>query len=117
MTTDEIVEAWFGADTDDRLATLDERLARWRALEEEPAMPDVETIDPIALADRLRSFADEIVEPLRCMHPAGGLGPGTHCAACCYGTGLIVTDATDQAIAEAARAMRAAETMLRQVPT
>lgn len=74
---------------------------------------EVVTVDPgIALAKRMRDFADELVDPMVCRQPAGGLGPGTHCAACCYGTGLIITCDEDQALVDAGRALHAAATVL-----
>lgn len=45
-----------------------------------------------------------------CREPAGGLGPGTHCAACCYGTGYVVTceeeDELVRALSDAQSALR-----------
>lgn len=66
------------------------------------------------LADRMAAFAKELVDPLLCTQPAGGLGPGTHCAACCYGTGVVITCEEDQAVLDAGLALlRAAELVRR----
>lgn len=46
-----------------------------------------------------------ILKSMECVSPAGGLGPGTHCAACCYGTGYDVHDWDDVALVNAALAV------------
>lgn len=38
-----------------------------------------------------QAVVDEALAIFECREPGGGLGPGTHCAACCYGTGYVVT--------------------------
>lgn len=61
-----------------------------------------------ALADRMVAFANELIAPMLCTTPAYGVPGAIHCAACCYGTGIIVTCAEDQAIADAATALHKA---------
>lgn len=58
-------------------------------------------------------YADELDGDLVCTSPAGGLGPGSHCAACCYGTGRIITNRSEQAMADAADALRRSARELR----
>lgn len=41
--------------------------------------------------DNAKRAVDEALAIFECTTPAGGLGVGTHCAACCYGTGYVVT--------------------------
>jgi hypothetical protein len=79
-----------------------------RVIEQEAAPPSTAT----EAADRM-AFADEIVDPLICRTPAYGVPGHAHCAACCYGTGLIITCAEDEAIADAAKALQHAAALLR----
>lgn len=66
-----------------------------------------------AEADRMDEYADELDGDLVCTTPGGGLGPGSHCAACCYGTGRIITNRSEQAMADAADALRRSARELR----
>lgn len=43
------------------------------------------------ILDRASRAVADALDIFECRTPAGGLGPGTHCAACCYGTGYLVT--------------------------
>jgi hypothetical protein len=43
------------------------------------------------ILDQAQEAAAAALAIFECTKPAGGLGPGTHCAACCYGTGYVVT--------------------------
>lgn len=60
------------------------------------------------LAERLERLADELVDPMVCREPAYGAPGRAHCAACCYGTLLVITCEEDQACADAAKAMHRA---------
>ena len=66
-----------------------------------------------AMADQLEALAHQLVEPLVCRTPAYGAPGRDHCAACCYGTGYVVTCAEDQQLVDAADAMRTAARQLR----
>lgn len=76
-------------------ATSEERAAlrRSRAIEE---------------VRRLRALAEEIVEPLICLDPGYGAPGYPHCAACCYGRGVVPTCEADDLVIAAATAMEAA---------
>lgn len=65
------------------------------------------------LADRLEHLADELVDPMVCRDPAYGAPGYDHCAACCYGTGYVVTCPEDQQLVDTATAMTAAARQLR----
>lgn len=54
---------------------------------------------------RLRAFANEIVDPLICRDPAYGAPGIAHCAACCSGTGFVITNEADQAVVDASEAL------------
>lgn len=41
--------------------------------------------------DETLAVAERLAATYECTSPAGGLGPGSHCAACCYGTGIEAT--------------------------
>lgn len=41
--------------------------------------------------DDTTAVAERLAADYECTSPAGGLGPGTHCAACCYGSGIEAT--------------------------
>jgi hypothetical protein len=41
--------------------------------------------------DMTLEVAERLAKAYECTTPAGGLGPGTHCAACCYNTGIAAT--------------------------
>lgn len=49
--------------------------------------------EPLGLhrLDETLATAERLAALFECTTPAGGLGPGTHCAACCYGTGIAAT--------------------------
>jgi hypothetical protein len=64
------------------------------------------------MAKRMRAFAEELVDPMICRTPAYGVPGFAHCAACCYGTGLVITDEVDEAIAAAATALHNAAGLL-----
>lgn len=64
------------------------------------------------LGRRMKMLADEIVDPLICRTPAHGAPGRPHCAACCYGTGVIITCEEDQAMVDAAKALHRAADML-----
>lgn len=49
-----------------------------------------------------KAEAVRVLKAMECRSPAGGLGPGTHCAACCYGTGYDVRDWDDVELVSAA---------------
>jgi hypothetical protein len=68
--------------------------------------------DPIKWAARMTAFADELIDPMICREPAYGVPGRAHCAACCYGTGLVITCEAEQAIADAAEALRNAARFL-----
>lgn len=70
----------------------------------------------VALADRLAELADELLDPLICRDPAYGVPGRAHCAACCYGTGLIITCDEEEQIANTAKAMTALATAFRTDP-
>lgn len=61
-----------------------------------------------SLADRMIAFANELIEPMLCTTPAYGVPGHPHCAACCYGTGIVITCKEEQAIADAADALHKA---------
>jgi hypothetical protein len=65
------------------------------------------------LADRLEAFAAELLAPLRCTTPAGNPEPGMHCAACCYGTGYLLTCEEDQLVLDLADQARTVAAALR----
>ena len=67
------------------------------------------------LVVKLRLFADELDGPLECKWPAYGVPGHAHCAACCYGTGRIITCDSDQALADAADALRHAALVIDEV--
>jgi hypothetical protein len=58
------------------------------------------------LAAVLWSVADEIEDPYICRSPAYGVPGHAHCAACCYGTGVIVTCREDEIDVDRAIALR-----------
>lgn len=64
------------------------------------------------LADRLDALAAE-VEPPRCTTPAYGVPGHAHCAACCYGTGYVLTCREDEQALQTATAMRSLARVLR----
>jgi hypothetical protein len=65
------------------------------------------------LAKRMSDFADELIDPMICQSPAYGAPGYAHCAACCYGTGVIITCDEDQAIYNAVLALhQAADALL-----
>lgn len=59
----------------------------------------------VDLAERLDAFAEELIAPLICRDPAYGAPGFAHCAACCRGTGLVLTCQQDQDIADLVFAM------------
>lgn len=76
----------------------------------EPVLPDdfaEAEAGPMALGNRLTQMANELLEPMLCKTPAYGYpgAPGGHCAACCYGTGVVITCDEDRLIYEAAEAL------------
>lgn len=76
-------------------------------------MADVPTLEQRRdLSDRLIALANELIEPMLCTQPGGGVYPGGHCAACCYGTLLIITCQDDQDVADTAKAMEKVARML-----
>jgi hypothetical protein len=66
-------------------------------------VPDLDT-----LLARMRVLADDLDGPLQCTHPAYGVPGYAHCAACCGNTGQVITNAEEQAMADAAQALRRA---------
>lgn len=64
------------------------------------------------LAARVVALADELIDPLICRTPAYGAPGHPHCAACCYGTGLIITDDDEQFVADTTLAMHRIAAML-----
>lgn len=66
-----------------------------------------------ALVEKLLSFADELDSDLECTTPAYGVPGHAHCAACCYGTGRIITNASEGARADAADALRRSAAIIR----
>lgn len=69
------------------------------------------------LAERLDALATDLIEPLRCLQPAYGIPGRDHCAACCYGTGVVITCKEDQLVVNTADAMRETAKMLRGTST
>lgn len=65
-----------------------------------------------ARAARIRRFADDLVDHLVCRTPGYGVPGHPHCAACCYGTGVIITCDEDQALVDAAKALHYAADLL-----
>lgn len=65
------------------------------------------------LVERMVTLADEIMDPLLCRQPAYGAPGYAHCAACCYGTGYVVTCDEEQAMVEAANALTKAAALIR----
>lgn len=53
--------------------------------------------------DQLMDDLDKLIDVTECKTPGGGLGPGSHCAACCYQTGI---EASSMAEFEAFGALR-----------
>jgi hypothetical protein len=74
------------------------------------------TTELAQLADELEALAHRILAPMACTTPAYGAPGRAHCAACCYGTGLVVTCAEDQQLVDTATAMQAAARLLRPEP-
>ncbi len=64
--------------------------------------------------DRMLEMADEIEDPLVCRQPGYGAPGITHCAACCGGRGVIVSCEEDDAIVEAADALRKAARLIKK---
>ena len=77
----------------------------------------VPRIDAVGLAQRMTDFAAELVDPMVCRTPEHGVPGRAHCAACCGGTGLVVTCDADQAIATAAAALNHAASLLLPLAT
>jgi hypothetical protein len=67
------------------------------------------------LADRMKELANEIIDPYICRDPAYGAPGYAHCAACCSGTGLVITCDEDQTMVDAAMALEKAAAMLKGV--
>jgi hypothetical protein len=59
-----------------------------------------------ATVKRMLALADELEAPLVCTKPGYGAPGHSHCAACCYGTGFVVTCDKDEAVLKAATALR-----------
>lgn len=80
-----------------------------------PAEPELEleADEPNDLLDRMEALAEELMDPLVCRQPAYGAPGHPHCAACCYGTGYVITSEADQAVLAAARALSHAVTVIR----
>ena len=58
--------------------------------------------------DAASEAIDRALAMFECNDPAGGLGPGTHCSACCYGTGYVITcDEDDRLVRTLSAARRA----------
>lgn len=66
------------------------------------------------MGDRMTAMANELLEPMLCRQPGYGVpgAAGGHCAACCYGTGVVITCAEDRAIYEAAEALSKAAAVM-----
>lgn len=60
------------------------------------------------LLTRMSDLADALDGPLECTHPAYGAPGVAHCAACCYGTGRVITSPGEQAMADTADQLRRA---------
>jgi len=60
----------------------------------------------VRLARNLRTQAYELEALIACTEPGYGAPGHAHCAACCYGTGIIVTSLTDQQVADTITALR-----------
>lgn len=58
--------------------------------------------------DGAQQAIDAALATFECDTPGGGLGPGTHCAACCYGTGFLVTCEEEDELVKALSAARSA---------
>lgn len=65
-------------------------------------------------AEQIEALEAELIDPLLCRTPAYGAPGYAHCAACCYGTGVIVTCEHDEAVVEAAKMLGKAAVLLRQ---
>lgn len=89
--------------------TLDEAIAR--TIDGNPIV-DSDAGRPASLATRMRDFATELLAPMECTEPAYGVPGHPHCAACCYGTLLVVTCAEDQAVVDAAKALDYAASLI-----
>lgn len=68
----------------------------------------------VQMAERMEAFANEMVDPMVCRQPAYGAPGYAHCAACCYGTLLVITCEEEQAIADAAAALNKAADLIRK---
>jgi hypothetical protein len=66
-----------------------------------PAADDVR----MDLAERVHALSNELIDPLLCRTPAYGVPGHAHCAACCYGTGVIITCVEDQLVLDTAKAL------------
>jgi hypothetical protein len=64
----------------------------------------------------LRELADELIDPMICREPAFGAPGHAHCAACCGGTGLVVTCEEEQATVDAVKAMRHLADLIEAAP-
>ncbi len=58
--------------------------------------------------EKMAQLADEIEAPLICREPAYGVPGHAHCAACCGGTGYVITNDEDQAMLDLVHALRRA---------
>lgn len=78
----------------------------------EDAWPPI-VVELHAIIERMVTFADDLDSDLECTTPAYGVPGHAHCAACCYGTGRIITNASEGARADAADALRRSAAIIR----
>lgn len=73
-----------------------------------------ERVDPLALAEKIDALATEILDPFVCRTPAYGAPGRAHCAACCGGTGFVITMRVEKLMVELGKSMHVAARVLRQ---
>ena len=89
-------------------------LTRVRSDAEWAAIRAAEVLALRVRAAEVDGWATELVDPLVCRTPAYGHPAYPHCAACCGGTGVVVTCDAEQAIVDAVDALHEAARRLRR---